>query len=309
MKSGTTSMHHILDAHPDICIPRGEVFYFDIDDIHQHPDFFVELEDRWTFHDWKRGGEAYRTWYASHFASARADQVVGEDSTTYLCSERAPARIAAEAPAAKILIMLRDPASRTYSHYWHLVRTGRALFDFEETIQLTPGNLLQRSFYLPQVKRYLEHFPPEHVKVVTFEDFVARPAEIVRDVCGFVGADPGRVDPGSVHAHHNRARIPRSCRLQLWRNRLLRRTALDAYATRLPEAGLEGTRGVRGRTGRPVSRWLDKLHRVVNPSRPGATPPMKPSTRHFLNELFVRANEGLDVLLGIDLDRYWYRDG
>ena len=39
MKSGTTSLHAILDAHPDIAIQRDELGFFDMDSIVQHPDF------------------------------------------------------------------------------------------------------------------------------------------------------------------------------------------------------------------------------------------------------------------------------
>jgi hypothetical protein len=35
---------------------------------------------------------------------------------------------------------------------------------------------------------------------------------------------------------------------------------------------------------------------------------MKQATRRFLNEMFARENEGLSELIGIDVNKYWYRD-
>ena len=39
MKSGTTSLHAILNSHPDIAIVQNELSFFDIDCMLQHPDF------------------------------------------------------------------------------------------------------------------------------------------------------------------------------------------------------------------------------------------------------------------------------
>ena len=117
MKSGTSSLHRTLDAHPDVFIPNVEVHYFDIDDIFQHPDFFVHTPGTWHI---PRFGppDSYRRWYDAFFEEAKAHQLVGEDSTTYLASAEAARRLAVASPSVRIIVMLRDPASRCYSQYW-----------------------------------------------------------------------------------------------------------------------------------------------------------------------------------------------
>src|SRR5207253_2169514 len=56
--------------------------------------------------------------YKSLFADARADQLVGDASTFYLWSDVAAARIAAAQPGARIIAILREPAS--FLHSLHL---------------------------------------------------------------------------------------------------------------------------------------------------------------------------------------------
>ena len=39
MKSGTTTLHNILNEHPDVFIPDSEIHFFDMDDVIEHPEF------------------------------------------------------------------------------------------------------------------------------------------------------------------------------------------------------------------------------------------------------------------------------
>ena len=125
MKSGTTSLHQILASDPRIFIPGREIFFFDMDDLSLHSDFWYRDGDGWLTQRYSPSDPGTLAWYAAFFAAARDSQWIGEDSTSYLASAKAPERIATFLPNAKILLLLRDPAARAYSHYWHLVRTGR----------------------------------------------------------------------------------------------------------------------------------------------------------------------------------------
>lgn len=50
MKSGTTTVHGILNRHPQIFIPDPEIHFFDIDDVLQHPDYFC-FQGEWYWPD------------------------------------------------------------------------------------------------------------------------------------------------------------------------------------------------------------------------------------------------------------------
>ena len=43
-KCGTTSLHAMLALHPDVFLPEYEIFFFDVDDVMTHPDFFVHRD-------------------------------------------------------------------------------------------------------------------------------------------------------------------------------------------------------------------------------------------------------------------------
>lgn len=302
MKCGTTTLHAMLERHPGIFVAPGEVFFFDIDDFLEHPDFFAWDGAAWHTYDFERRFEEYLPWYGRHFAGAQPGQLIGEDSTTYLASELAAARIARFNPDARIIAMLRDPATRTYSNYWHLLRNGRLLHGFEDSLRLQPESLVGRSLYKVQLERYLRHFPRNQVHVILLEELTADPAGVLRECCGFLGL-PAAVPEDALALHRNPGSTPRSLRVQVWRNRLLWRREAVRYLHRLPgwQPPAPGWRDA------PL-RLLDRVHRRLNHRR-GPPPPMRAPTRRFLNALFRRENQGLDTLIGKDLDRWWYRDG
>lgn len=300
MKCGTTTLHAILERHPDIFIPRGELFFFDLDDLLQHVDFFAWNGQGWTDRDFDGQLDAYTAWYKRFFDGAAAGQLIGEDSTTYLASERAPRRIAQFNPNARIVVMLRDPASRCYSNYWHLLRYGRVFHRFEDSLRLTPEPLVARSLYKEQIGRWLACFPREHFHFVLLEELTSAPAATVAGVCRFLGLDRD-VPPEALSLHSNRGDVPRFPRLQMCRNRLLWRRDTRMFLPRLP-----GTPPPDSATVRALAQAFDRVHRKLNPLQT-KTPPMQPATREFLNRYFRRENEGLDALVGKDLDRWWYR--
>jgi hypothetical protein len=297
MKSGTTSLHHILNRHERVFIPDPEIGFYDIDDIEQHPDYFVKTRQGWSCFDYDAHWDEYLAWYASFFRDARKGQSIGEDSTSYLASEKAPGRIADLVPDVKLIFMLRDPVARTYSHYWHMVRSRRAIFDFDSALQYTPGNLIRRSMYRIQIERYKAHFDPRQMKLVLFEAFLEDRQSIVDDVCRFLDLGGG-IDIAAAPGHRNPALVPASVRLQLIQNRLFRRLAARRYVdSHLP-----------GAPPRPANRILSVLEwafRRMNPVREGRYPPMSPDTKAFLQELFARENAGISELIGTDVRRYW----
>ncbi|WP_259082558.1 sulfotransferase [Salinibacter ruber] len=113
--------------------------------------------------------------------------------------------------------MLRNPVDRTYSHYWHRVKTGRAVHGFEYELQHGPSTLLLRSFYKPQLERYFDFFPEDQVKVILLERFVDHTQAVVDEVCSFLGLETA-VDVAGVDAHQNRSPMPRWPGLQLLLN-------------------------------------------------------------------------------------------
>jgi hypothetical protein len=304
MKAGTTSMHHILNHHDNVFIPRREIYFFDIDDVEQHPDFSMDKMGKWTFHDYDCYWHDYLDWYRRFFQKAADAQVVGEDSTTYMASSKAPARIARLLPNVKLIFMLRDPVTRAYSHYWHLVNSGRAIYDFEGTLRHTPGTILQRGYYKEQIERFKQHFPGDQLKVVIFEEFTKNIQAVVDDVCKFLGLRV-TVDTGTVDTHRNIGTAPRNVRLKLRANRINRKAAERIYQGYLPTLGMVKKKSPS--VGDSISRLCPTMiiNRIVNRTPKLKYPPMATGVRRFLEQLYAKENMGLGDLIGIDIERYW----
>lgn len=299
MKCGTTSLRSILAHHPSIYIPDHEIFYFALDDIQQHPHFFGCEEGRWLYHDVEGRRDFYLAWYAEFFAAARGDQIVGENSTSYIASTRAPKRIASLLPEVKMIVMLRDPVHRAYSHYWHLVRAGRTGASFEDCLRFAAPQVVERSCYRHQVERLLREIPRARVQFVIFETFISAMEDTAAEVLRFLGVPPV-IDLTQVNTRRNAGRYPQSVRLELLRNRLLGGPS-EGIPLHLPDIGLP-----RGRPG-GVRGWVSQIARRVNP-RVRAAPPMRPETKRFLTEHLRRENRGLSELVDQDVDRLWWKD-
>lgn len=302
MKAGTNSLCHILNNHPQIFIPDQEIFFFDIDDIEQHPDFLVYSSDSWSYPNYEKNFDRYVSWYLSFFKRAKESQVIGECSTSYLASRKAARRIAELLPNVKLIFILRDPTLRAYSHYWHHLRTGRAIYDFEHTLQYMPMTIIGRSLYKAQIERYKTYFPHESLKFIIFEEFIQSMEELIKDICRFIGISP-EIDLHSIDTHKNPTLIPRNLLLQILRNKILRGQSLWIYEDHLPDR-----RSKRPRASSAFFKKIDNFFDKINPILGKGMPPMKPQTRKLLNELFARENQGLSELVGKNVESYWYRD-
>src|SRR5690242_17467878 len=186
-KCGTTSLHAYLDLHPDVHMAAEKEL-----------DFFIA--DR----AWRNGAD----WYAGRF---RDDALVrGEASPNYTgwpVWDGVPERAARLVPDARLVYLVRDPLERIESHYLQ-----RRLEDGERGDIATaigdvddPQNLfVARSRYATQLERWLEHFAPEQVLVLSAEDLRDRRHEAVTAVLAHVGLIDG-VDHEALQTEHHRS--------------------------------------------------------------------------------------------------------
>src|SRR5690606_5014485 len=165
-KAGTTWLHRMLSAHPDVFMAQA-----DDKDLR----FFNAFYDRGYL------------WYERHFATTRA-QRRGEFSTSYFYSKDAPERVYRYNPKMRLLLSLRDPVARLISHHRHEIRLGRIAHDLplERAIESNPS-YVEQSRYFTQLSRWLEWFPLSSFHVVIFEEMFEDAARTVRDLYAFVG--------------------------------------------------------------------------------------------------------------------------
>jgi Sulfotransferase domain len=198
-KCGTTSLYHYLIQHP--CIypaATKEVGYF----------------DRYY------SGDLH--WYRSHFPSSvhkyyqhnlrNRPFLTGEASTGYIVIPQALQRIAHIMPHIKLILLLRNPVDRAYSHYHHSRRRGRERCSFEEALQQETARIGQHwqhmrdegvyslevdyyayrrlGIYLPQVQVLLSLFPREQVVILDNEQLARRPEAVFTQVVRFLELPP-----------------------------------------------------------------------------------------------------------------------
>jgi len=189
-KSGTTSLHYYLVQHPQVIEPqRKEVHFFDV--------------------NFERG----EAWYRAHFGLEDEPGLNLDSSPYYLFHPAVPQRLHALLPDARLIVLLRDPVRRAYSHYWHERGKGREQLSFEEAISAEPERLgteaarladgsLERSYahqhysylargrYAEQLERWFAVFPRAQFLVLRFEDLVQGPLATLNATLGFLGLPP-----------------------------------------------------------------------------------------------------------------------
>ena len=190
-KGGSTSLYRYLTAHPKIrSAAVKEIHYFSYH--HASPE----------------------SWYRAHFPPAfwleARGLKTGEASVSHLHVPAAAGRVAAFAPAAKLIVMLRNPVSRAFSHYQMSVKQGHETLPFAEALALEPERLqrererlgtdaaysqgkshryhsyLLRGHYAEQLERWFAHFPREQFLILSSEHFFKNPSDTYHDVLSFL---------------------------------------------------------------------------------------------------------------------------
>jgi Sulfotransferase family len=207
-KCGTTALYEMLRRHPQIYMPDykygagKEPWYFSRDN--PQPQTTSERSVAFTGRRTMSLDE-----YRSLFVGARPDQRVGEGSTSYLWSRTAAKAIADAQPPARIIAILREPASFLRSLHLQLLQNHHEEeIDFRKAIALDearregrhipshsywPQALIygDRVRYVEQLRRYHALFPPQQVLVLIYDDFRDDNAATVRSVLRFLDVDDG----------------------------------------------------------------------------------------------------------------------
>ncbi len=203
-RCGTTSLYEYLKSMPDIFMSKmKEPNYFSAANIPEN-----------SRHTPIRTKEKY----LKLFEKANGQKIIGEASAHYLFDPDAPKLIKEVSPEARILISLRDPVERVFSHYlfqWHLV-----LPSFREQMKTEIANqkkhdknlhrIVDFSPYSDNVKRYFEIFGHDHVLVVIFEEFIKNEKQTIETVLRFLNLDTKKYFEPIIHnsSYDRKRRVP-----------------------------------------------------------------------------------------------------
>ncbi len=190
-KAGTTSLHSYLKEHPQIYMsPEKEPRYF-------APELYT------IYNNGVRQGGRRKTLsfaeYCQLFQAASNEIAIGEASTEYLYIPQALERIKKCIPNVKLIAILRNPIERAFSAFCYQLRDGYETLTFEQALQaedkriqdgFRPGwHYKQVGFYYAQVKRYLENFQPEQIKIYLHEELEDNSIAVAQDVYKFLGVN------------------------------------------------------------------------------------------------------------------------
>lgn len=195
-------MYHYLDQHPGVFMPSVK-----------EPHWFSRVEPSQQLGDRPIISEGE---YASLFEGWRGERAVGEASTSYLWEEMAPERIKESVPDAKIIVLLREPVDRAFSHYLMDVNDGIQDRPFLEALREDYASrekgwgisnlYVELGMYCGQVSRYLERFGPENVLILFFEEVFSESAATQRSLkraLAFLDLDPDAADGIEIRRRHN----------------------------------------------------------------------------------------------------------
>ncbi len=205
-KSGTTSVYNFLNNHSQVYTsPIKEPNYFSTD---------IKVEDfsntyrRTTFLDTKEYFSKShlvnlqlsfvrdKSNYNRLFEAVSDEPIIADCSTSYLYSNDAAKNIFEYNDKAKILIVLRNPIYRAYSHYLMALKygfTNQGLIDSIQKDQQSENKgwgktelFIELGLYVNQIKRYHKYFGKDNVKVMFFNDLKTQPTFFFKDLCRFL---------------------------------------------------------------------------------------------------------------------------
>ena len=185
-KAGTTSLYFYLNEHPQIEMSSVK-----------EPDYFSnkEMQTQNLYYK-KQRIDTLKKYNALY--SEKKNLVRGEASVSYLYYNGVPKKIFEYNTKSKIIIMLRNPVERAFSHYLMDKRLGYISENFETIINQKYSdkklNLFYQQYielgkYTEQIKRYFDVFRSENILFIDYDDFVSRTSQEIDKVYSFLNID------------------------------------------------------------------------------------------------------------------------
>jgi len=184
-KAATTWIFKCLQEHPEIYVFEGKEIHF--------------------FSDNKKFSRG-KDWYYSFFKKGNSKKVIGEISTTYLSSPEAPQRIKDTLGNIKIVVSLRNPVERSYSHYLHKISTGLLSQNnrIYEAVKKFP-DIIENSMYGKLIEKYFNAFPRENILILFFEDIKSDPELTIKKLYRFLEVNDSFRPRGINKKYHTTA--------------------------------------------------------------------------------------------------------
>jgi len=287
-KSGTTSLYYYLKQHPEVYMspvkePKFITAQFLAFPLKGIGDEKVEQNIVKSYNE-----------YCNLFNNITIEKAIGEASADNLYFyDDAIVHIKKYLRNIKIIIILRNPTERAFSHFCHFIRDNREYLTFEEALKEEESRKKNNwvfgwhytnvGFYYPQVKAYLDNFDQE--KIYLYDDLRKDTLGLIKDIYGFLGVDTSFIPDISIR--YNVSGIPK--------NKFIHKF--------LKEPNILKT------IVKPAAKFLipkDKRRKVMERIKMKnlQKPQMKPETREYLKNLYREDILKLQDLIKRDLSSW-----
>ncbi len=221
-KAGTSWLYEQLHLLPSFSmLPIKELHYFDRDPKYPSPNKLSEtqLSKRLKNSKWRKPAlqkvlsklkagkldeaQFYWKWHFSNYDDAwyhslflKGDGLKGEITPSYSILEVEDIKkMYSLAPDAKIILILRNPIERAWSHYRYSTRKNNHFsetdIDTHQIIEfLNSKAQMNRSDYIKTINNYLEVFPKEQVLLGFYDAIVDKPEQLLTEITSFIGDVP-----------------------------------------------------------------------------------------------------------------------
>jgi len=197
-KSGTTSLNAYLREHPQIQLTAGEAHFFDNE------------KNSWPPTNW----DSYHSRIPKQDSEQPHACISGEITPIYLYWQPCLERIRAYNRDIKLIVLLRNPIYRAYSHWTMETLVCKEALSFSEAIRSEDERLdktplrqhrvysyAARGLYHAQLERLLQLFPREQLHIIKSEDFFTSPDMAIAEVQHFLNIPAHTIS----NKHHCRA--------------------------------------------------------------------------------------------------------
>lgn len=180
-KSGTTNISYYLKLSSQVFMPEN-----------LEPYFFAQWDVNKFY---KREIINHEEQYLKLFQTKKKVKAVGESSPVYLYCPNSAKKIKKYFPNAKIIISLRNPIDITYSQYYSLKFNLYTKLSFKDQInydkellkkEFNIDNILEAGFYLKHIKRFMEHFKQNQIKIIIFENYIKNTYRDIESILQFL---------------------------------------------------------------------------------------------------------------------------
>ena len=189
-KAGTTSLYKYLKKIPGV--------------------YMSPIKEPWYFAAVTRSGKKNlgkvenKKNYIKLFKDVKNEIAIGEASPVYWRDPKAAKLIHDQIPHAKIIISLRDPVERLLSVYLMVRRTSLGKTSFQKFAEknIDPNNDVPKPpLYYENVKRILDTFGRNQVKIIIFEEWIKNVKETLEDILSFLGLNYS-INEFEIKAHN-----------------------------------------------------------------------------------------------------------